>query len=256
MTRFDWTRLRSRLSISPEPPIDSETVDIDRIPLGRLAIIPLPRLDDDRLERVYLRAHEWGLVNLLLSAAHEIVGRPHLSTSGKLDEHVLYADLALESTAHRDRAGALEWIRRGRAARDLARRADDTAFWDMLEIQTRASFDPLDDWAPELARILERYRDDELASMVVTTRLIEMGLLRLVSPPDRPGEVMLDSRVLQQLLSLYGPKVTTSSGDLGVLATRGEIWTPQSAAKGSAIWTPGSDREAAKSGKKPFILPG
>ena len=126
----------------------------------------------------------------------------------------------------------------------------------MMEIQTRASFDPLDDWVPDLAMILERYREHELASMVVTTRLIEMGLLHLVSPPDRPGEVMLDFRVLQQLLSLYGPKVTTSSGYMGVSATRGEIWTPQSAAQGSAIWSPGSGWEAAKSGEKRLILPG
>ena len=76
------------------------------------------------------------------------------------------------------------------------------------------------------------------------------------APHDRPGEFMLDSQVLQKLLSLYGPKVTTSSGSLGVSATRGEIWTPQSAAQGSAIWTPGSDREAAKSGEKRLILPG
>src|SRR5208282_5341296 len=110
----DWTRLRSRLSISPEPPIDLETVDIDRIPLGRLALIPLPRLDDDRLVEFYLRAHEWGLVDLVLRAAHEIVGRPHLSSSSKLDVRILYADLAMESTEQRDRAGALEWIRRGR----------------------------------------------------------------------------------------------------------------------------------------------
>ncbi len=72
----DWTRLRSQLSLSPEPPIDPETVDIDRIPLGRLELIPLPRLNDDRLVNFYLRAHEWGLVELILKAAHEIVGRP------------------------------------------------------------------------------------------------------------------------------------------------------------------------------------
>ena len=239
----DWTRLRTRLSIAPEPPIDPETMDIVRIPLGRLALIPLPRLDDDRLVRIYLRAHEWGLVDLLLRAAHEIVGRPHLSMSSKLDERTLYADLAMESAKQRDRAGALEWVRRGRAAQDPARRAEDTVFWDMMEVQIRASFDPLADWVPELAMILERYREHEQASMTVTARLIQMGLVHLVSPPDRPGEVVLDTRVLQQLLSLYGPKVTTSSGHLGVSATRGEIWTPQSAAKGSAIWTPGSDRE-------------
>ena len=69
----------------------------------------------------------------------------------------------------------------------------------MMEIQIRASFDPLDDWVPDLAMILERYRENEQASRVVTTRLIEMGLVHLVSPPDRPGEVMLDPRLLQQL---------------------------------------------------------
>ena len=114
----------------------------------------------------------------------------------------------------------------------LARRPDDPAFWDMMVIQIRATFDPPEDWVPELAVILERYRENEEASTMVTTRLIEMGLLRLVSSPDRPGEVMLDSRILQQLLGLYGPKVTTSSGYLGVSATRGEIWTPQSSAQG------------------------
>ena len=77
----DWTRLRSRLSISPEPPIDPETVDIDRIPLGRLVLVPLPRLDDERLVKLYLRSNEWGLVELALRAAHEIVGRPYLSSS-------------------------------------------------------------------------------------------------------------------------------------------------------------------------------
>ena len=252
----DWTQLRSRLSISPEPPVDPETVDIERVPLGRLALIPLPRLDDERLVRLYIRARAWALVDLILRAAHEIVGRPALSSSSKLDGRILYADLALESTEQRDRAGALEWIRRGRAAHDLVRRPDDAAFWDMMEIQIRASFDPLDEWVPEVAVILERYRQNEQASIMVTTRLIEMGLLRLVTTPDRSGEVVLDSQILQRLLSVYGPKVTTSSGYLGVSATRGEIWTPQSSAPGSAIWTPGSDREAAKSGEKRLILPG
>ena len=58
---------------------------------------------------------------------------------------------------------------------------------------------------------------------------------------------------------MYGPKVTTSSGYLGVSATKGEIWTPESAAKGSgsAIWTPGSDAGGAAAGEKSrIILPG
>ena len=87
----------------------------------------------------------------------------------------------------------------------------------MMEIQTRASFDPLEDWVPELAGILERYRENEQASMMVTTRLIEMGLVRLVSQPDRPGELMLDSRILQQApepLRSQGYHVVRLSGRL------------------------------------------
>ena len=33
---IDWSALRSRLSIPPEPSIDPETVDLDSLPLGRL----------------------------------------------------------------------------------------------------------------------------------------------------------------------------------------------------------------------------
>jgi Tetratricopeptide repeat len=253
---IDWTRLRSRLSVSAEPPVDPETVEIDRLPLGRLAQVPFHRLDDDRLVKLYLRAHEWGLVNLILRAAHEIHGRPHLSLSSSLDQRILYADLTQESIVLGDRAGAQDWVRHGRAAQDLERRPDDPAFWDMMEIQIRALFDPLDDWVPELAAVLDRYREHEQATTIISTRLIEMGLLRLVPSPDRPGEVMLDSRILQRLFSLYGPKVTTSSGYLGVSATRGEIWTPQATTQGSQIWTPGADRKAANHGEKRLILPG
>ena len=254
--KIDWTALRSRLSIPPEPTIDPETADIDAIPLGRLTLVPLLRLDDDRLINFYLRAHEWGIADLILKAAHEIVDRPHLRSSSKLDLRLLYAVLAQESQMRQDRSGALEWVERGRTAQGSARRPEDSAFWDMTEMQIRVSFDSPAEWVPDLTAILERYRAHEQASAVVTTRLIELGLLRLVSSPDRPGEVMLDPRMLQQLINQYGPRITTSAGYLGVSATKGEIWTPQSAAPGSKIWTPGSDQQPSRSVEKRIISPG
>ena len=120
----------------------------------------------------------------------------------------------------------------------------------MFELQLRARLDRPEDWVPDLAAILERYRQDENVSMMITARLLEMGLVRLTSPPDQPGELMLDTRMLQQLMALYGPKVTTASGYLGVSATRGEIWTPGSEAKGSPIWTPGSEAGAGGPGRR------
>jgi hypothetical protein len=252
----DWPLFRAKLGIAPEPAIDPETVEISRVPLGRLALVPLARLDDDRLVAIYQRAHEWGLNNLLPAIAREIVSREGQIAQGKIEAVLLYGDLALEAVQRRDRDAALLWIRRGRAAEDPGLHAEFAPQWDMMELQIKAQFDKPDEWVPELAAILERYRNTERASLAITARLIEMGLLRLVSPPDRPGEISLDSRGLQQLLSLYGPKVTTAAGYLGVSATKGEIWTPGSEAKGSPIWTPGSDAAAGEAEKPRIIVTG
>jgi len=251
----DWTKFRARLNLPSEPEIEPETVDIGRVALGRLSMIPVDRLDDDRLLALYLRAHEWGLLDLRPRAAHEIIGRPSLKDSGKIEPIILYGDLALEAIGQGDRDGSMEWIRRGRQAEPADRRAVTAPHWDMFELQIRAQFDKPEEWVPELAMILDRYRENESATMILTARLLEMGLIRLASPADQPGELMLDTRMMQQLLALYGPKVTTSSGYLGVSATRGEIWTPGSEAKGSPIWTPGSG--AGGGSEKPrIIVPG
>jgi hypothetical protein len=62
------------------------------------------------------------------------------------------------------------------------------------------------------------------------------------------------------LLAEYGPRVTTASGQLGVAATKGEIWTPSSQGGGSSpggIWTPGSTPPSSGGGDKPkLIIPG
>jgi tetratricopeptide (TPR) repeat protein len=253
----DWQSLRSRLGIPPEPAIDPETVDIDRVPVCRLAMIPLRRVDDDRLLNLYRRAFEWGLVDLRLEAAHEIVSRPGIDVKGRVDAITLYGDLAIEAAGRDDRASALQWLGRGRAADGTSRTLLGAANWDMLELQIKASLDSPEVWVPELLVILERYRGNEEASTAVTGRLISMGLVNIVSAADRPGEFMVDSRPLQQLLSLYGPKVTTAGGYLGVSATRGEIWTPETASKGSPIWTPGSDLSGAGTGERSkLIFPG
>jgi tetratricopeptide (TPR) repeat protein len=249
----DWQRLRGRLGLPAEPENNLQTVDIDRVALGRLFKLSVSALDDDRLARLYNRAHEYGLHILALRAAHEIVGRPRAGFEETVDPIALHAMLAMESSSRGDQNEAMGWLARGRTWGDARLRAECAPHWDMLEIQIRALQQKPEEWVPELAVVLERYRDNERAGMVLTSRMLEMGLLRLGSSPDRPGELMLDPRPLQQLLSLYGPKVTTSSGYLGVSATKGEIWTPDSAAKGSStIWTPGSD--VGSTGDKPRII--
>ena len=120
--------------------------------------------------------------------------------------------------------------------------------------QVKSQFDRPEDWVPELAVMLDRYQRDQRASLVFTSRLLEMGLIDLSRPPTGPARSCSIRGALQQLFSMYGPKVTTASGYLGVSATKGEIWTPASETKGSSIWTPGSDVGSPSEGQKPRII--
>ncbi len=132
----------------------------------------------------------------------------------------------------------------------------------MFEIRLRTRTDEPEAWVPDLAVILERSRLDAQATQTVMMNLIDMGLLEMVQSPDRPGEVLLDSRPLQALMSEYGPRVTTSTGRLGVSAAKPEIWTPSGPSAGGGggggLWTPGSapPREGQSGGGKPLIIPG
>jgi hypothetical protein len=69
--------------------------------------------------------------------------------------------------------------------------------------------------------------------------------------------MMIDSRPLQIVLERYGPRVTTASGDLGVSATSGGIWTPGgSSGGGGGLWTPGSGPAPGGGDKPRLIIPG
>ena len=169
------------------------------------------------------------------------------------------ATLCMEATGRGDRAGAMEWLRRGRAAVAPEARSATAPHWDMLEVRVKIEFDPTTDWVAELAIVLGRYAGQEEAKMVLTARLVEWGLLNVVPSPDNPNQFHLDTRPLQQLLSTHGPRVSASSNYVGVSATKGDIWTPETAGggSGSAIWTPGSGGGEPAGGNKPrIILPG
>jgi hypothetical protein len=132
----------------------------------------------------------------------------------------------------------------------------------MIEIKLRARLEPPEKWVPELAVVLNRYREDKVANEAVVMSLIDMGLLRLVAPADRPDQIAVDSRPLQALLAEYGPRVTTATGEPGVAASRGTIWTPGGSTGGGGIWTPGSAAAPAPGAgsagaeKPKLIIPG
>jgi len=87
--------------------------------------------------------------------------------------------------------------------------------------------------------------------------LIDMRLIRVVPGAEGSDEMRVDARPLQALLAEYGPRVTTASGQLGVSATKGGIWTPGSATGGGgAIWTPGSGSSSGAPAARTPPVPG
>ena len=89
--------------------------------------------------------------------------------------------------------------------------------------------------------------------------LVDMGLVGMEPHPDNPDQLMVDTRVLQSLLTEYGPRITTADGAIGVTAGQ-RVWTPETPAAGSTtsggIWTPGSSTDRPDEGKSKLIIPG
>ena len=233
-------------------------MDVDRLPLARFDAIEPAKLDDEKLVRYLERARRAMLIREIEAAALAIVARPELLSSGKVDPVSLHADLASFADARGDRAEAQSWIDRGRQADSPSQKGQNAPLWDMIEVRLKARADRPESWVPELAVVMERYAGDQVANQVILMNLVEMGLVRMQPNPDSREDILLDSRPLQQLLAEYGPRVTTSSGRLGVSATKPEVWTPGGPASGGGggLWTPGSGSGAPAGEKPKLIIPG
>ncbi len=218
-------------------------------------MIPFASLDDDRLLTVYLLARHWGLRPAMMKAAGAIADRPSLAVRGRIPPTTLYGDLALDAARRGHRAEAETWLRRGRQS-EPSKISSNALIWELIDLQVKIIFDDPELWVPIIALILDRYRGNREAISAVLVRLMEMGLVRPVANPDKADEIAVDTRILDQLLAQYGPRVTTPTGELGASAGRGEIWTPESSRGGSAIWTPGSGAAAAPGQERKLIVPG
>ncbi len=253
--------LRAELGIPPEPAIDPATADPSLIHLARLHRVDPTGLDDDRLITLYIRSRMAMLTQALERAATALADRPSALERPEISRFAVFSDLASMAAARGDAAGAAAWLAQGRQGEPAARKGVDASRWDMMEIRLRARTEPPESWVPQLAVVLDRYRDDKQANESILSNLVEMGLVQIVQAPDRPDDMYVDPRALMALMAEYGPRVTTASGTLGVSATKPEIWTPGKAAGGGGggIWTPGSAPAAPSAppgGGSKLIVPG
>ena len=255
----DLAALRAMLGVPAEPEIDPATVDPAALPLARFAYVPADRLDDERLLAFAAIARESALNGPLDRADRALADRPSLIEAGKASALAVFTELALAAAGRHEFEEAFRRVEQGRKLEPASDRPRTAPAWDLLEVRIRARYEEPETWVPELAVVLERYRENTVASQALMLSLLEMGLLRMAPNPDNPQEMMIDPRPLQMILSEFGPRVTTASGELGISATKGALWTPGAETGGAAgLWTPGSASAAASGGpdKPKLIIPG
>jgi tetratricopeptide (TPR) repeat protein len=253
----DWDRFRGKLQLKAEPTIVPERVDIAEVPLSRLSLVPAETLDDDRILALYARAREWGIRQVAVRVARLIDARPSLLIKGGIEATTLYGELALDAAGRNDRAQAASWIARGIESEPPLKRSAHVLAWEMIELQVQMALDGPEVWVKSLAVILERYRGNQEATSAVLIHLIHLGLIQVVADPSRPDKVALDTRILDSYLSRFGPRVTTTTGQPGAAAARGEIWTPGSGGRETSIWTPGAaSPPRSRGGESKIIVSG
>ncbi len=258
---IDMPAFRASLNIPSEPAVDPATADIiETLPLARFAYVAVEKLENEALVVYFARAKQNGMPQAAKRAAQELATRRDFIGEQRLVRTV-YSDLAAYQEEANGLDAALAVVKEGREIEPAAQRQYNAPAWDMFEVMLKAKALKPEVWVPELAIVLERYRENQNASQIIMLSLMQMGLLQAVPNPDNPGEIMIDPRGLQTLMAEYGPRVTTASGQLGVAASKGEIWTPGASAGGGSssggIWTPGGSPPPAAGGDKPkLIIPG
>ncbi len=254
----DWGSLRSRLNLPPEPAVEAASLDLNRLHLSRWSMIPVAELDDNRLVNLYLSARGWGLARIANKAGRVIADRPSVVARFRIDPLGLFGSLAIADARRGDAESARELLRRGRQAESV-KPTPRNFEWEMIELQTSTLVDPPETWVRSIIVLFERYRGNQDATTALLYRLAQLGIVQMANDPRKPDRILLDTSILDQLVATYGPRVTTATGELGAATGSGEIWAPESARGGAAIWTPGSQAPAAAAPgqERPrLILPG
>jgi hypothetical protein len=258
---FDLAGLRSSLGVPPEPPIDPATADLAEVPVTRLYRLDPATLADDALVALFERAERYALApSVLAPIARTLIDRPALldRLDGGSRRVLVYAHLAADEIAQGRLQEGLDWLARGRASDPASIREANAIRWDVLELRLRSRAQHPTEWVPFLAALIERHGAEGPNGEILMSTLMGMGLIQAHPHPDRPGDVLMDTRPLQMALEQFGPKITTASGQLGVSVTGGKVWTPGSeGAAPGGIWTPGQSAPAAQGEPKAkLIIPG
>lgn len=211
-----FTDLRGALGLPEADAIDPRTVDLETLPLARIARVDLAQASDDDLISLYRRTELSGATDAARTVAKEAVNRPGLAEDLPAEE--LYARLA---ALEPDLEDALAWVEKGRGA--TAAKGQSNASWDLAELELRVMEGQFD----EANRLVQHLRNDHLNEPGIAERLYQ--LLYALGAVPGPGEAPMAEAAPPEP-AMAGPS--------------------DPAAGGSKLWTPGSDEPSGGGGQK------
>ncbi len=183
----DWGQLRARLGLKPEPAVEAEGLDLDRLHMSRWSMIPFAALDDDRLLIVYLHARQWGMRKVMNAGCQR--HRRSAFARGEGPDSRRRRSTAT-SRSMRPVAAIAPRPRRGSVAAARSepsqKISSNALIWELIDLQVKIVFDEPEVWVPIIAVLLERYRGNREAISAVLLRLMEMGLVRAVGRSQEP----------------------------------------------------------------------
>lgn len=209
-----FVELRSRLGAPPADAIDPAKIDVEVLPMSRVARVDLAAASDDAILALYKRAELAGATDAALSVAREAARRDGLAA--ELPPAELYSRLA---ALEPDVEQALGWIEQGRQVTD-----GSNAEWDLAELELRVMEGQFD----EANQLVHHLRDNHLNEPGVAEKLYQ--LLYALGAVPGPGAMPT------------GPAEPTMPAEAAP-AAESKLWTPGDDAPasggGQKIWTPG-----------------
>jgi hypothetical protein len=249
---LDLDDLRRELGVDPEPMIDAAERDIGQLPIATLHRVRLDNLTVPQLSSLFDRASDFALHGAATRSAKAIVERQ--PRPDEFDVECVYGNLIDLDKSLGNREGAERWLAEARRFDERSGRPP-RLFWDITEWNLSFVFDPISDWGPGLAQLYRRCESDPAAARELYLTLVQVGILRMVQDPSDPKKVMLDTRMLEQIVTRYAGS-TSKVLDLSPVGGQpGKIWLPGDTLPS----TSGIATAASEAGSKPrskLVIPG
>jgi hypothetical protein len=254
MFDIDMDALRSRLGLHPEPWLDGDKLDIERLPLARLRRVRVESLSVPQLRLMFERASRFSLPLATERSAAELVTRP--AEREQFDPTFAFYSLIELAKRRADRAAAARWLAQARRFDVETNAAAERPTWDIAEWEISLQFDSIQEWGPRLVQLVKKLESNKEAAQELTLVLVRAGIIRLAPHPSDPNRMMMDARILEQILARFAAPQGSMLDLSPVGGQPGKIWTPADQIPGgdSSIVLPG--QESAAKPRSKLVIPG